>query len=58
MRLVYLDLEIDIHNMTVRAPSDTIKQLRFRLSQILQKGKVTQNDFQELTGLLNLCMLS
>lgn len=55
-RLVYLGLEIDTLSMTVRIPSDKIEQLRFKLSRILLKRKVTLIDLQELTGLLNFCI--
>lgn len=55
-KLVYLDLEIDTINMTIRIPVEKLQQLKAQLLSLLAKRKVTLKELQSLTGLLNFCI--
>lgn len=54
--LVYLGLEIDTINMSIRIPVEKLQQLKAQLLSLLDKRKVTLKELQSLTGLLNFCI--
>lgn len=54
--LIYLGLEIDTQNMTVKIPKEKLISLRSQLQSIAIQTKVTLKQLQELTGLLNFCV--
>lgn len=56
--LIYIGLEIDTINMTIRIPLEKLQQLKAQLLSLflLAKRKVTLKKLQSLTGLLNFCI--
>ena len=53
--LVFLGLELDSVNMTVRIPIDKMHDVLGKISLMLSKHKTTLKDMQSLIGLLNFC---
>ncbi|KAJ8313074.1 hypothetical protein KUTeg_010447 [Tegillarca granosa] len=53
--LVFLGLEINTVDMTVRITSDKLCRLKDMLNELIMKNKTTLKDLQLLVGLLNFC---